>query len=498
MKKIITSLIFLFLLQVSCTEVTKNEEEEGIADSTLVYRNLLKRYKVANLEIDLSTLSDNEKQMIPVFIEISKIIDEIFWYQSFGNKDSLCKIKGKEIKELIKINFGPWDRFNNNKAFLNCVGVKPDGANFYPHDMKKEEFLSFEDGLKKSPYTFIRRKKDGQLKSVPYSIALDEHVLQISVLLKKAALLSGDINFRDYLLVMEEAFRTDNYKKSDIAWLKTGLNQLDFIASPIETFDDQLFGYKSEYESFLMIRDTSWTKRLAKYALMLPFLQKALPVEKTYRHESPNFLSELVVYNIINWGGAAKAGGYSISVSYPEASDLPDTLNNRNIHFINAIKQKYLHIIKPIADVIIEKDQQKYCTFEAFFLNNIFGELGLHLGIKNVLTTDVPVRESLKEYASVFEHIKGSVMQIYIAEKLFSVGEIEDLNEIYSAFLVDLFRTIRFSKSNPFPIAKTVVLNYLIDKQAIKISKSKKYSVDNDKMHDAIPKLINKVITIQG
>lgn len=496
MKKTIAIFLILFLVQVSCTENIKDENRENIPDSIITYMNMLQRYKVAKLDVDFSILSEQEKQMLPIFIEISKIIDEIFWYQSFGYKDSLCKIESKEIQELIEINFGPWDRFNNNKPFLKCAGIKPEGANFYPPDMKKEEFVSFDDDSKKSAYTFIRRNETGQLVSIPYHVALSDLIPSLSSLLKTAASLSADENFHNYLMLLEEAFRTDNYTKSNLAWLETGKNQLDFIGGPIEIYDDQLFGYKSEYESFLMIRDSAWTNRLSKYSLMLPFLQKALPVEKKYRHESPDLLSELVVYNIINWGGAAKAGGYSISVSYP--LNLPDSVNNRNIHFVNAISEKYNHIIQPITHTLIVKYQQNYCTFEAFFLNNIFAELGFHLGIRNVLATGEPVRKSLQEYATVLDLVKAFAMSLYISEKLYSVGEIKDIKENYSTFLSGMFRSIRFGKSSPYSTSNIIIFNYLTNKDAIKQNISGKYSINYKKMKKAIPELLSKVITIQG
>ncbi len=70
---------------------------------------MLKRFQETSIDVDYSVLSEQEQQMIPVFIEISKIIDEMFWYQTFGNKDSLCNIQGEELQKLRKINYGPWD-----------------------------------------------------------------------------------------------------------------------------------------------------------------------------------------------------------------------------------------------------------------------------------------------------------------------------------------------------------------------------------------------------
>ena len=124
------------------------------------------------LTADLSVLSDKEKQMLPLLFEAAKLMEDIYWMEAFGNKDDLFLREMDEYtRKFLQINYGPWERLNNNEPFLPGYGAKPAGANFYPKDMTKKEFEAWDDATKTSLYTLIRRDEDGSLKSIPYHIA---------------------------------------------------------------------------------------------------------------------------------------------------------------------------------------------------------------------------------------------------------------------------------------------------------------------------------------
>jgi len=490
--------IFITLFIFSCNNQTNSSKNTSDSDSTVIIKNLLNRYKETQIKKDYNSLSKKEKEMIPIFIEITKIIDEMFWYESFGDKNSLCeKITNKDLKKLIKINFGPWDRFNNDKEFLECVGKKPKGANYYPKNITKEEFEKFKAKNKKSKYTFIRKDDNNNLITIEYNNLFKDKVTKIANLLEKAASISDNKNFSNYLKLRATAFKTDKYLKSDSAWLKTKNNILDFIVGPNDINDDKFLGYKADHSSFLLIKDKSWTKRLEKYTLMLPFLQKALPVSEELRKENPHIKSKLEVCNIIEFGGSAKSGGYYLSVSYPEITK-NSKINNRNIQFANIIEAKFQNIIIPISEIVFNKNRIKTKDFEAFFLYSVCVELGYNLGIKKVLNKDIEVNEALKEYAKIMTIVKSSAISLFIAEKLHSVNEINNLDEIYNVFFVNSIRRIRFGYSSDYAKSSIIMYNYLKNNDAISVNKENKYTLDYNKIKESIPCLISKILSIQG
>ncbi|MEM7105543.1 MAG: hypothetical protein AAF502_20565 [Bacteroidota bacterium] len=101
----------------------------------------LDKYVSVRLTTDLSVLSENEKAMLPHLFEASRIMDDLFWYEAFGERDKFMEADVNDgLKKFLAINYGPWDRLDGNKSFWGGVSEKPLGANYYPEDMTKEEF----------------------------------------------------------------------------------------------------------------------------------------------------------------------------------------------------------------------------------------------------------------------------------------------------------------------------------------------------------------------
>ncbi|MGC9355173.1 MAG: histidine kinase dimerization/phospho-acceptor domain-containing protein, partial [Mariniphaga sp.] len=272
--------------------------QEVINDIRQVFQQKVEEFAPFRLTTDLSVLTEKEKQMLPLLLEAAQIMDDIFWTQAYGDKNELFTEDLDEYtKKFLKINYGPWERLNNNQPFIEGVGPKPAGANFYPTDMTKEEFDAWDEPTKASLYTVIRRDKNGNLVSVPYHEAWKGQVTRASELLLQAAELAEDSGLKNYLEKRARALLTDQYYESDMAWMDMKNNTIEFIVGPIENYEDQLYGYKTAHESFILIKDKEWSEKLEKYAAFLPGLQKALPCESPYKNETPGIDSDMNVYD---------------------------------------------------------------------------------------------------------------------------------------------------------------------------------------------------------
>jgi hypothetical protein len=438
--------------------------------------------------------------MIPLLIDIAKIMDEIFWTQAYGDKvELLDTIDDEHTREYIKINYGPWDRLNNNQPFVDGVGEKPKGANFYPADMTVEEFEDFEAEDKKSLYTLVRRAEDGSLKTIPYHVAYKEKVQKATALLRQAAGLAEDTGFKKYLNLRAEALETDEYLASDMAWMDMKTNDIDFIVGPIENYEDQLFGYKAAHEAFILIKDQEWSERLAKYATMLPDLQKGLPVDEKYKQEEPGTNSDLGAYEVVYYAGDCNAGSKTIAINLPNDERVQLEKGSRRLQLKNAMQAKFDKIMIPISKELIDPDQQENVTFKSFFENTMFHEVAHGLGIKTTINTGESVRAALKEQYSALEEGKADILGLYMVTRLNEQEEIEgDLMDNYVTFLAGIFRSIRFGSSSAHGKANLVRFNYFKDAGAFKRSEEGTYSVDMEKMQEAMNSLSELILTIQG
>ncbi|HRD07211.1 MAG TPA: hypothetical protein PK037_06585, partial [Saprospiraceae bacterium] len=283
------SVLFLFFLLGACKNEPQTTAESGAkkAESPSDFYDfsstpselldtLLQQYEVFSLETDLNTLTPNEQKMIPILMEAAQIMDELYWEQSYGPKSWLDSLTGKE-KAFAMVNYGPWDRLNDNKPILTAK-AKYAGANFYPADMTAAEFDAWQDSAKSSQYTMVRRNSSGKLEAIPYHKFFAKKLERASFLLEQAASLADDAGLRNYLQLRAKALISDDYQASDMAWLDMKTNKIDIVIGPIENYEDQLFGYKTSYEAFVLIKDMEWSRKLEKFSSFLPELQKGLPV----------------------------------------------------------------------------------------------------------------------------------------------------------------------------------------------------------------------------
>jgi len=471
------------------------------SDNEMSIDDRLNQYTEFTLTADVSSLSDNQKEIIKLLIDAGKEMDEVFWEQAYGNKETLLNNTTEKEQEFAQINYGPWDRLNGNEPFIDDVGPKPEGANFYPSDMTKEEFESWDSEAKDDLYTLVRRTQNGRLTTIPYHEAFAEQHQLAADKLKEAAELAEDDGLKKYLNLRAEALLTDEYKESDMAWLDMKNNTIEVVIGPIETYEDQLFGYKAAHETFVLIKDKEWSNRLSKYAEVLPELQEGLPVAEEYKQEQPGRDSDLNAYDAVYYAGDANAGSKTIAINLPNDEEVQLEKGTRRLQLKNAMRAKYDKILEPISEVLIAEDQRQYLTFDAFFGNTMFHEVAHGLGIKNTINDKGTVREALKEHASALEEGKADVLGLYMVSELREDGMVEEgtIENNYVTFMASIFRSIRFGSSSAHGKANLIRFNYFKEKGAFSYDEeAETYRVNFDKIAEATDSLSNKILTLQG
>ena len=482
----------------------KNIEVTPSASVNLLpeYQDRLDIYKTVTLTADLSHLSANQKKMLSLLIEASDIIDDLFWQQAFGQDKTsfLASISDEKVREFARINYGPWDRLNGDKAFLTNTAAKNHGAQFYPSDMSKAEFekATFDD--KNGLYSLVLRNKNGGLSTIAFSEAYSDEINRIAVILEKAATFADDKEFANYLNMRAKAIRNDDFQASDFAWMDMKNNPIDIVIGPIETYEDQLFGYRAAFESYVLIKDMSWSEKLAKYAAFLPELQRGLPVSKKYKAEVPGSDADLNAYDVIYYAGHANAGGKTIAINLPNDEQVQLEKGTRRLQLKNAMRAKFDAIMSPIAETLIVPEQRKNVTFTAFFANTMFHEVAHGLGIKNTINDKGSVRQSLKEHASALEEGKADILGLYMIRQLLAKNVITEgtLEDYYTTFLTGIFRSVRFGASSAHGKANMVRFNYFAEHEAFTRNEQGLYSVNVDKMTAAIDSLSELILTLQG
>ncbi|AOW76404.1 Zn-dependent hydrolase [Colwellia sp. PAMC 20917] len=498
--KLATGLLLATSLLSACSE---NNKQPSSAPTLLAEaKSRLDIYKPVTLSADLSHLSENQKKMIVLLIEASDIIDELFWLQAFGEDKAsfLASIEDEKVREFARINYGPWDRLDGDKPFLSGYQAKAAGAEFYPNDLTKAEFEQADFADKSGLYSVVKRGSDGQLTSVAFSELYSDSINRIAAILEKASSFADDKEFANYLNLRATAIRHDDFQASDFAWMDMKNNPIDVVIGPIETYEDQLYGYRAAFESYVLIKDLAWSEKLAKYAEYLPELQKDLPVKKAYKKEVPGSDADLNAYDVIYYAGHSNAGSKTIAINLPNDEKVQLEKGTRRLQLKNAMQAKFDNIMLPIASTLIVAEQRENVTFNAFFANTMFHEVAHGLGIKNTINDKGTVRQSLKEHASALEEGKADILGLYMIRQLLIKGAIEEgtLQDYYTTFLAGIFRSVRFGATSAHGKANMVRFNYFAEQGAFTRNSQGLYSVNIDKMTAAIDSLSELILTLQG
>ncbi len=489
------SLMAISMLAAVGCKHDKTEEKSEIQQK-------VDEYAEFTLTTDLSVLSEKEKQLLPVLIQIADIMDDLYWDQYFGaqNRANLDTITDPAVKAFAMIQYGAWDRLDEEKPFIPGFGPRPAGCNFYPLDMTAEEYEALADPEKSSQYTVIRRDENGALKVVPYHVEYAEDLAKVDSLMGVAIDLAEDQGLKKYLTERRKALLTDDYYASDLAWMDMKQSKIDFVVGPIENYDDALYGSKTSYESFILVKDEQWSNDLAKFVGMLPQLQSELPCEPQYKPAMKGAESDLNVYDVIYYAGDCNAGSKTIAINLPNDERIHQEKGARRLQLKNAMQAKFETILQPIANLFVCEDQLDNVNFNAFFSNVCFHEVAHGLGIKQTVTDGKGLREALGNQYSSWEEAKADICGLFLTTKLIEMGEITNCTaeDAYVTFIAGILRSVRFGATEAHGIANMMCFNYLQDNGAFTRNNEGKYVVDVKKAEAAMKSWAALILRVEG
>lgn len=483
------------------TQCSKKKTDPVTGEKISEMQQKVEEYAYFDLTTDISKLSENDKQLLPIFFEIGEIMDELFWEQTFGDKSILDTISDPWVKDYAMINYGAWDRLRGNKPFISGYGEKPVTANYYPHDITKEEFEAYDDPNKSSHYTVLVRDENNNLKTLWYHEMYKDKIDKVCQLLDKAIAIADNKSMKKYLTERKKALQTDDYYKSDLAWMDMKDTKLDFVFGPIENYDDELNSVKTSYEAFVLVKDEEESGKLDKFVAMLPQLQKELPCEPQHKKNYvPGTSSDMNIYDVIFYGGDCNAAGKTIAINLPNDDRIQEEKGSRRFQLRNAMQAKFDKIMKPIGEIVIEPSEQNHITFDAFFWNVTFHEVAHGLGVKQTINDKGSVDEAMQTENTSWEEAKADIIGLYLVCNLIEKGEITDISveDAITTYIVGLLRSVRFGAKEAHGIANMMCYNYLEENGAFKRTGNGTYHIDYDKARDAMNSWIALILKTQA
>ncbi len=505
---------FIILALVACSK----QSDDAHADQNHHEYNVatqLAKFTPVEIAYDASTLSEGDQKALIKIVEASRLMNDIFLHQVYSENVALQeKIAGmdgpemKAVQEYFTINFGPFDRLEHNKPFLDGVSAKPAGANYYPADMSKAEFNKWvADNPTDEPaftgyFSVIRRDGD-RLVAIPYSEAYKTFLTPAAKLLKEAAELTDNSSLATYLNSRADAFFSDDYYQSDMDWMDLKDHSIEVVIGPYEVYEDELFNYKAAFESFVTLVDPEDSQKLSKIGGYLNTLEQRLPIPEVHKNLNRGSESPLKVVNVVYTAGDAVAGVQTIAFNLPNDERVREAKGSKKVMLKNISQAKYEKISTPIMKrVLAEKDLSKV-SFDAFFYHVLMHEMVHGIGPGKIVKDgrETTVNKELKELYSVLEEAKADVVGLYFFPYMVNEGVFDEKlgNEVFASFVGGIFRSVRFGINEAHGGANVISLNYLLEKGGILFdAASERFSVNDEEITKAVATLANELLMLQA
>ncbi|MFC2085134.1 peptidase [Bacteroidota bacterium] len=501
-------ILLLIIISISCVE---KKEDQSMNDID----NKISQYADTYIKYDESLLDANQKIVVSNLYKAAKVMDEIFLEQVYSQNN---KIKSKllssenpldkKLLDYFNINFGPFDRLEDNKSFMKNISNKPPGANFYPEDMTKEEFENYISNKPEkeesftSEFTMIRRK-NGDLTAIPHSKYFEEKLTKASTLLREAADYADNQSLKKYLLTRATAFETNDYFESDLAWMDLKDHTIEIVIGPYEVYEDELFNYKASFECFLTIVDPEGTEKLQQFANYLNDIENNLPIPDNHKNFDRGSESPIVVVQEVFSAGDTKAGVQTLAFNLPNDERVREAKGSKKVMLKNIHEAKFEKLLKPISKIVLDAKQLEYVSFDGFFNHTLMHEMshGIGPGIIQVNGRTTEVKKELKETYSTIEECKADILGMYNNMLMIEKGVYPKSyeKELWVTFLAGIFRSIRFGINAAHGGGNAIIYNCLLEDGAYEYDGSNQnVKVNFEKVYDSLKKLANKVLMIQA
>jgi len=515
MTRLRQSISILIILLFTLSPVFSQKKSATGGDTELAKK--IARFAPTVLTADTAKLTAKDKLALAKIIQAAKLLDPLFLRQVWsGNGDLERKLLadktplGRQRLHYFYINDGPWSRLDNNEPFIEGVPKeKPPQAAAYPDDMTKEEFNSWVQGLSEADkqkatgfFWVIRRGPDGKLMSVPYSQVYREYVDPAAKLLREAAALTTYPTLKNFLSKRADAFGTDDYYESDVAWMELDA-PIDVTIGPYETYEDELFSYKASFEAYVTLRDDAESAKLAKFSRYLQELENNLPMDPAYRNPKLGAASPIRVVNEVFSSGEGNNGVQTAAYNLPNDERVVKEKGSKRVMLKNVQDAKFNKTLIPISRVVLEPAERASLSFDSFFTHILCHELMHGLGPHNITVSgeQTTVRKQLKDLYSAIEEAKADMTGLWALQYMIDHNIIDKSMEktLYITYLASMFRSVRFGISEAHGKGVAMQFNYLTDEGAIKFDEaSGTFSVEHSRIKDAVRKLTHDLLTVEA
>ncbi len=474
--------------------------------ATMTISERLAKWKPVDMPFHSSGLSARERQLVDKLVEACRLLDDVYWRQSDRAGLELLKTsRDPQLKRMLTIMGSRWDLIDENRPFTGNQPMPP-GHELYPHDLTRAALESYaaqhtaEKAALYDSFTVVKRA-NGRLTTTPYYEEYREFIQPMAQALRDAAALSDDAAFASFLRLRADALLTDDYYKSDLAWLDLKDPKFDVIFAPYETYLDDLAGVKTSYGASVLIRNDEESRKLAIYQKYVPDIQDALPIDAADRPSKRGHLSPMEVMDAPFRAGDLRYGYQAVADNLPNDPRIHQEKGSKKIFFKNFMDARVTTIILPVAQKLMPPAQAAKATAKGYMASTLLHEISHGLGpaFARIAGKQVDIREAIGPAYSGLEEAKADVAGMFGLKWLVDHGALpkERLEEYYASYVAGIFRTLRFGTGEAHGRAEMMEFNYLLENRALSYGGGR-YTIDYARMPATLAALAHELLVIEA
>lgn len=472
------------------------------------------RFAPVDLTADLSGLPEHEQAALREILRAARVMDPLFLRQVWAGNEALLldlladsSELGRARLDAFLLNKGPWDRLANDRAFIPGVPEKPEGGTFYTAREKSEveRWMKTLKGTARAQatgfFTTLRKDPRGRFMAVPYSVEYQPELQLAAEHLRRAAALTKQPTLKRYLEARADAFLSNDYYASDVAWMALD-SSIEPTIGPYEVYEDAWFAQKAAFEAFVTLRDEAETKKLAALSGELQWLEDRLPIEPKFRNKKLGGMAPIRVVNSIFSSGDANRGVQTAAFNLPNDERITREKGAKRTMLRNVQEAKFNLVLLPISKVALTDAAQGHVNFDAFFTFILMHELMHGLGPNEISVggRKTTVRAALQDAHSAIEEAKADMGGMWALGQLADKGALDPklAERMYDTYLAGCFRTIRFGVNEAHGRGKAMQLNFLLDQGAVRVREDGRFEIVREKIRDAAEALTRELMTLQA
>lgn len=344
------------------------------------------------LDYDESVLTEEEKKVVNLLLEVGKII-HLLWEKQFDEN-------------------------------LNYISM-------FPKDSTKEEII--EESKKNAqildPYTVVKKEKNGNFIAVHYSEEYKTEIKQIVSLLEEASSYTSDNILKEYLKEIADSYSKGDFNRALEAYVKREDTKIALLMGPIETYLDKIFGVKKAWQFNLRITVKDETDRIKKMFDLVKSKVLVKPLGSTAQDIAGDKI-KISVCDVLMFSGR-QAGSFTSSTNLPEDPEMVKKYGTKIVFYRNSMNDKFETLVKKYLGLITGVDIQGK---EEMIAESYFNLIALH---------------EIVEASIQYENIRGRMQGYSDAIREFHAFLVGIKNAIYMAlngyFTEDQFNMIMIS-----------------------------------------------------